>query len=89
VASILHDQAFESREGSIQLRSCPSVAPKGKKNRPVGMGGIPVGAAIGAASHIAFGVGRGMLVTLKPIRDTLSVDINKFSLTGVSYHPFG
>jgi hypothetical protein len=47
-----HDHAIESLDDSMQLRSCPSDAPNGKKNVPVGIGGIPVGAGIEDASHI-------------------------------------
>jgi hypothetical protein len=49
---IWQDQAIESRDGSMQLRSCASAAPNGKKNVPVASGGRPVGAAIGDASHM-------------------------------------
>jgi hypothetical protein len=52
VGGVLQDQAIESFEETIQLLSCCSAAPSGKKNLPVGIGGIPVGAGIGDASHI-------------------------------------
>lgn len=52
VGGVLQDQAMEFLEDCMQLLSCCSAAPRGKKNVPVGIGGIPVGAGMGDASHM-------------------------------------
>jgi hypothetical protein len=75
---ILHDQAIESREeASIQLRSCSSAAPNGKKNFPVDIGGNPAGAGIETASHIDEGV-EAAEAAVEFALESISVDISLF-----------